>query len=509
MCMKSSLYIFTVSLLLFFTACSSGGSTPSLPEDDPVLTGEGHVILTQGTFEINPINLEIINVTNYVNPIQSSFKNLIPDYFDVEIVNLTNTSLTLRMTLENPFNAKLYDMRIIFTDLYGKIIANPDGFSNFLSTTWNAQFNPFIYFAKENENHMFPIGPGGTDSEDVIFTLSGSGQFSPYISYLIECSVGENAAEPVEISNISTRGSIIPIGGAMVVQCDVHDWQNNVSRVTILPNDFNDQEVEMYWLPGTSSYAGNLLNRIQVPPGDYAVWINAESSDSPELSLVQGFLVNVPDPPYESPVFEYCPSVDISYERDESQSRIYSVYVFMDAHVISGHRFDYIWEAIYPSEPQGGWVGTGFNNTRPVYSFPPIVNDNSYLFEVSVSDKDGHLTSNAIVGFPTEIELEPAITEIPDILTVMEDSWVTFEVKAYDPNRPDDNRYLSYEWRQSSGGWGGEWLDQSCYSPVAYWRAPSTNAEGQIDINLEITKSTGYFNASIQREIKVIVKPNL
>ncbi|MBU1024356.1 hypothetical protein KKB99_08760, partial [bacterium] len=303
----------------FVIGCSSSG-TPTTPEASPKLTGEGHVILMSGTMVIDTINMEVRQLEYQVDPIHNSIFDLLTDYLKVEIVEAKADQVTLRIELENPYESQLFDMRIIFTDLNDKTVINHDGFTNFFSSLWNQDYNPFITFSKDTPNHAFPVGPGGQASENVM--LSWFDGVNQNVSYIIECSLDKNTEEPYAVSGVATFGDMTPQGGSMIVKCEIGDWQDDIDSVKILANGFNEDETRMYRYRDTNIYGGSLVNLRDIQPGDHVIWIQVESVNSESLILRYPVNIKVPDTLSHAPAFGGEPFVDLFYSEEEGIKNI-------------------------------------------------------------------------------------------------------------------------------------------------------------------------------------------
>jgi hypothetical protein len=230
-------------LVVLCIGCSSSKSsatTAPLADDIPMINpvGTDHGIMASGTFEIDLENMEVRDVTDRSTAFHYNITGFLSGYFKYFIVSWHLPYVTLRLQITNPTALQVYDVRIIYTNLYGKTVLNPDGYTNCLDPAGDPEFNPFHYFAKEYPNQAFPVGPGGVDDE--ILELYWPTGASTWVTYVIECSLGGNTAEPYRIRDIETEGIIKFVGGGMKVMCTVDDWQGDVSSVTMLANDIYD-----------------------------------------------------------------------------------------------------------------------------------------------------------------------------------------------------------------------------------------------------------------------------
>ena len=75
------------------------------------------------------------------------------------------------VTIENPTNFIVYDVRLIFTALGNKTIENSDGYTDLYDPPGGPFINPFIAFAKDQVLRSFPIGPGGIDTQNLLLNF--------------------------------------------------------------------------------------------------------------------------------------------------------------------------------------------------------------------------------------------------------------------------------------------------------------------------------------------------
>lgn len=485
------LILLTLLLSISFGCSADKNSTPLTPSNDTNLpadiSGENHAIMASGTFEINPEDMTIQDVSDRVGSFHYNITTFIGGYFKYFIENINGPVWTIRLELENPTDIQVHDVRIIYTNLYGKQVVNADGFTNFLDLSGGSDYNPFHYFAKEYGNQAFPIGPGAIETEELVLYWPAGAQW--YVTYAIECSLGGNAAEPIKISEISQVGDITPAGGGKIITCNIDDWQDDISSVFICANDFLSEDLEMYKHSDTNTYIGSLINLNGVEPDDYVVWIRAESDNPNDIKLWTPFTVTVLETADDAPKFDYVPFCD-----PEIVSVGWSANLNGGATDPQGDGVNFYWEQISPVSPTGSFVGSGGAYTsNTVWETPQVDVDTPYLLTIRASEASGSQISRAVVGLLNEAPLPPEITNGPLIVpsSLDENSDGQFSITAEDPNRPGRPANFEYYWEQMSptspvGAWYGTSDGHGRY-PV--WISPEVAMDTPYSFRVTITKN--------------------
>ncbi|MBU1023731.1 hypothetical protein KKB99_05515, partial [bacterium] len=432
------LILLSLILIISMGCSSSGKSTPIAPNQDLNPTTEnqkdGHAIMTSGTFEIDPENKIIRDVTDRVNAMHYNITAFLGGYFKYYIQNVNGQIWTIRLEIENPTDLQVHDVRIIYVNMYGKEVVNYDGFTNLFDPPGGNPINPFHYFAKEYPNQAFPVGLGAKDDEILVMNWPAGAQ--SFVTYVIECSLGGNAQEPIKISDIQQMGNITPAGGGKIVTCVINDWQNDVSGATILANAFNTTSLPMYRYRNTNTFMGNLVNLNGVAPGTYSVWIQANSPNPGSIGLWMPFSVTVVDTLNNAPKFNYVP-----YSAPDTVS-IGMITALNGAATDYEQGINYNWEQVSPVAPLGTYSGTqGPTSPSAIWKAPQVAVDTQYLLTIRASENGGSNISRAVVAVKNEAPLPPEITYGPMVAPnpVNEGNLAQFGVRAIDPNRPGEN----------------------------------------------------------------------
>ena len=298
--------------IIGISACSSGGRNPvSVDKKNGIYASTnpdnlkpGHNFLGSYVMDFDPVTLETqvyqdrqssvhMNITNYL------FSSPCPSNkcFTWKILNWQGNILTIQLKLVNPTTLSPYDVRQIFTVLNKKKILNPDGYTDLFDPLSTPEtINPFIAFAKTKPNRRFPAGPGSFITEQMQLELQ-PGWIAP-VTYIFECSLGENTKEPYIISNPQQYGVLPDEGGTTVILTDILDWQNDISMATIESFPMNGRITNFSLIPQTNSYRAFVNNYLQAPPGTYPCLIKAESPNPNNINMYQYVDVVVSEAPF-------------------------------------------------------------------------------------------------------------------------------------------------------------------------------------------------------------------
>jgi len=170
MCTRKFISNFIVILLVFAIAgCSGGGAKPVTPDvmDNPRNTVEdvdsSKVLWGVWSIEFDPAGMQVV-----AKPIRNGQPHfnlttmLLPPACDdcVEIaVNAfdpVTRIMDLDVTLRNPHLISGKDVRgILYTNDYGHLITNPDGWTDLFDMPGGESINPFIAYARDEPNRIF------------------------------------------------------------------------------------------------------------------------------------------------------------------------------------------------------------------------------------------------------------------------------------------------------------------------------------------------------------------
>ena len=294
--MKYPLSIITTVFIMIglsLTGCSSQNRMPNAPD---MQSGEQSNHDSWGAYEMfidtDAKTIEIIpdretmfhfNVTSYMSMCPGGC-------FTFRIVNIVGTVLEIEMTLKNPVKLNAYDVRIIFTRLYGKTVMNPDSYTDLFDPPSTPEtINPFIAFRREDPDRRFPESPS-SDTETLFIDFPPGTPSSA--SWIIDASFPANCGEPYEINNMNFSGRLTPSGGTGIISCVVLDHQDNITSVTVDTTPITGGISSMNQTP-METWETQITNSQGAPVGDYPCLIKAQSPDPSNASTYNYVIVIV------------------------------------------------------------------------------------------------------------------------------------------------------------------------------------------------------------------------
>jgi hypothetical protein len=280
--------IFLLMLLVFAIAagCSSNVENPTTPNENLVAssTGIGRTVVGTWQAQIDPVSLAVnivparqtqihYNVTTMINPPECD------DCVQIEVNGWVETNLDVDFYLTNQYNKDAYDVRLIMMTGdadYG--LANADDWTKLWDYPGGGLMNPFLAYAESVPNRLFAIGE--TYMEKAIIDLANVPSI-PLITYSVDLSWPDNCNEPYNIDNFQQDGMLAPdIGQYVNITVDVFDWQNDVSKVTIVAPEITGYGfTQLYHIDG-NTWGTALYNNAAAPAGQYNLRMIASSSNS-------------------------------------------------------------------------------------------------------------------------------------------------------------------------------------------------------------------------------------
>jgi len=290
--MKSYAGIALAIVLIFVVGCSGGKNMPTLPAggnapsdlamifDEPEVAnstsdqGNWSVVFAGQFIPDGNGGLELVedrdallnyNITKFVVNTHS---------LHYKIVQWVGNRLEVDVTLDNPTSISVYDVRIIFNGIGSNKVLNPDSYT----TQFSSKISPYISYATDDPWRNFPIGPGASDTQKIIFEMNGSG-----IGFVIIASFPFWCEEPYEIHKINYIGELNDEdGGWASLSCVVedHDWnlQYIVADLRVftgsmgymVPNPEQPDNFEVFFTNELLAVGGR----------SYIIWIAAKSIGS-------------------------------------------------------------------------------------------------------------------------------------------------------------------------------------------------------------------------------------
>jgi hypothetical protein len=279
------------------------------------------------------------------------------------ITRIHGTVLTIDLTLENPTSLQVYDVRIIYENLYGKEILYPDNYTDIFDPF---NLRPFSAFAKETLNRAFPVGPQAKSTIEIEMDYPPLAQ--PYVDYTIIASFPGNTQEPFEISWATQFGNLSGVGDMAVIRCMVRDHQDDVSLVAADTTPITGG-ITFFQPEGSGSevFYATIINSELAPPGKYICPIaamspnfqNAHAFDYVTLTVFefQGWGETQKVYGYQSGHTYYDP--DIAFDSKGNAHVIWT-----DVHFISPGMIDY--NILYSNNTSGTWSDPVIISDLPV-----------------------------------------------------------------------------------------------------------------------------------------------
>ena len=410
-----SILILILAILLMFVGCSSSRSNPVAPEkptDSLNLPVESMEVIPpnhslQGIWSISfdtqklaaTITPERIlerhyNATSLIPPPQVTVNSYDPatNVIDVDV------------TLENPFNLDVYDVRgIIFIDSVLHYLLNPDDWTPLYDIPGGYDVNPFRAFAKSVPNRKFAAHSEQTENFQIYLP-----QGNRNVLYAVDASYPVNCEEPNAFANFTQENIYENTGSNALVSIDVFDWQNNVNSVNINSPEITGQPLVPFQQAGGNRWRLNLVNNTGARYGEYDSWIIAKSSNSGTLALYHRVSIVV------------SPGIDSEPRHPRPAGSIYYYYscedVFIDgdyAYVADSYNGLKILDISNPSEPiclsvLFPNVYISFARTvcvRGDYAYVAIIDDGFAIIDVSNKRNPRLLSVLPIDGFGLEITI--------------------------------------------------------------------------------------------------------
>ncbi|MBU1022805.1 hypothetical protein KKB99_00875, partial [bacterium] len=384
-----------------FFGCSKSSNAPVVPGTPTDLSdqtifpeGDGWQILGSGTMNLDDDSVSIdersndayMNITSFLG---SNFSYTInglipPDIFDITL-KINNTTLWT-----------VHDVVIVFENLYGKTVMNPDSYMDIYQPM---DIDPFIAFRHNVAGRAFPPG---IDQQQLLLKYPGG---SARVDYFILAHLGGNTGGVYELTDMNVQGYLIPGGGSAVLSVRTLDHQNNVSQVMADTTVFTGGLTSFSQTGDPEVWEATISNTQGAGLGDYKILLMATSPASPNYNTYNYMTVSVveSEPGISSIAFYEKPAgdtwVDICVKPNGS------VYIAAD-HPATGNsgttrtliRFNNAITTMTVMNP-----GTGANDSKPtpfdridVASGSTIVNNPDRTFQAAWKDMGGTNLSSVV-----------------------------------------------------------------------------------------------------------------
>jgi len=280
--MRSILLLLSVCLVLILFGCSRHHESPMMPASNNdadmgniIVLASGTMNLDYGTVDNNNRELEsYIDVTSIVG---SNFTFKIDEYYPPDLLKIT-----LKINNTSPFT--VHDVCIVFDELYGKTVLNPDSYIDIFEP-WD--INPFIAFRKEASYREFPPG---VDTEELLLKYPGG---NPFVDFFIIAHLGGNTGGVYEINGWGVGGELTEDGGSAIIGVNTHDHQMNTTTViadtSVLTGGMTTFQQSGFPNPWTAT----ISNTQHAPWGTYTIPVMAMSPSSPQYHTFNFFEIDV------------------------------------------------------------------------------------------------------------------------------------------------------------------------------------------------------------------------
>ena len=187
------------------------------------------------------------------------------------------------VTLRNPTQLIGHDVRgILFTNDYGHSLTNADDWTGLWDIAGGQTINPFKAFAKGLSNRIFAASVNHTENYLIYIPVPPHYEA---IKFAVDASFPSNCKEPYEITNF-LQGTIYDISGSSSdIYIDVHDWQHDVDKVTLIAPEITGEDTGSFVLSSGDTWTLKLINNLGVAQGDYPCRVVATSLNSPGLPM--------------------------------------------------------------------------------------------------------------------------------------------------------------------------------------------------------------------------------
>ncbi|HEX9744565.1 MAG TPA: PKD domain-containing protein [bacterium] len=481
-------------LLIIMIGCTSGSNSPAGPPIHDTIPDE----LTANThgsdsssriplgvyrfrIDLNTREVKVIparqilqhfNVYQYMQPPKCD------DCFHVKVTEIDriNHIAYLSVQLTNPFPLLTgYDPRVIIDPkVSGYWLENPpagfaDGYSELFNTI-NGTRNSFVAFAKEETDRSVP--GGGMVSGDVKLHWPNPGSLSTNdFLVIVDSSFPGNCLEPYEISNFNMPvHEFLQNEVDIPVQCDVKDWQDDISSVEVLIQEQGtDTTVLSTILPlgAGDTYSGTFDLDFQVDPGEYDLWIKAISTGDPATAMWQFQTLTVIDINNQKPVALATSSTDTESECIEiafSDNGSFDP----DGGSIMKYEWDFENDGTYDAE------GANVNHTYP--------SNGVYSANLKVTDDEG---STATLSEPIEMTIlpsEPIAAGEADLTETNPGISINFDGSNSTPEPCGQFEINSWEWDFDNDG---------TFTGSGETTSHSYTETGEYDVQLRVTDTGG------------------
>ncbi len=185
--------------------------------------------------------------------------------------------------LRNPYDLAGFDVRgILFTNTFGHLLQNPDGWTDLWDIPGGESLNPFRAFPGESTDGSF--GPGEARTENYIVYIPKPPSYTG-ITFAVDASWPGNCKEPYAIENFSCGILYDAPQQSAHAEVDVLDWQDDVEQVVIVAPDITGQEFFEFTHADANTWETEIINNNGAVAGEYEARIVATSAGTGATAL--------------------------------------------------------------------------------------------------------------------------------------------------------------------------------------------------------------------------------
>lgn len=293
--MRTLAIFLAVFVLTIVFGCSGGDSPVVTPGTDQIVSETNDAIdgvnvllsgtmnLEEGTMELGRDSAGYLDVTGLVG---GNFSYRIEGMPQPETLELT-------LSLTNASGIMVYDVNIVFGNLYGKKVLNPDSYTDIFHP---GSINPFISFRKDQPDRNFP---GGVTDEQQLLLKWPAGA-SPFVDFFIIAHLPGNTGGVYQIKDWNVLGRLTP-DGEVNVEVSVFDHQGDITAVLADTRMFNNV-LTPFSLKSAPVWEALIENQNGVGPGDYNIIVGSTSPATPAYITYNIFPITVETDPGDANV---------------------------------------------------------------------------------------------------------------------------------------------------------------------------------------------------------------
>jgi len=303
------------------------------------------------------------------------------------------------VTLRNPLELTGYDVRgILFTDSAGHQLVNADDWVGLWDIPGGKDINPFKLYAGSEPQWGF--APGAMYTENYLVQMPKPPQYGA-ITFAVDASWPGNCKEPKRITGQHVIGDIDTLGlSTALIQVYVVDWQENVTSVKLDITPLGAPGPLDFTLKAGDLWEANIKNEWGAAEGDYELWFEAVSEDSP-IALYDNLKVTVVPTPNTAPKWDDTIGITGTFPGDGKVTVTYGTATDPQGDAVQYNVY-YV-DSLDAADPFAGTGHVKLSDVGPSpYTAEGLVNGHEYYFGVRVSDDKGAEddNSNVLTGVP-------------------------------------------------------------------------------------------------------------